>query len=52
MWGNVDCIIIAASIALRDVRCSRLMLGSSVSWARYDAMVIASPSECGGRAAL
>jgi hypothetical protein len=38
MCGNVFCIIIAASMALREVRCSRLMLGSSVSCARYDAV--------------
>jgi hypothetical protein len=50
--GKVACIRIAAVSALADDRCSRLMLGSPVSSARNDAVVTASPSECGGLAAL
>ena len=34
MCGNTSRIFSAASIALREVRCSRLMLRQSVSWAR------------------
>ncbi len=50
--GNVPAISIAASSAFADDRCSRLIVGSPVSCARYDAIVTASPSECGGREAL
>ena len=42
----------AASTALREVRCSKLMLRQFVSFARYEAILIARPSEFGGRAAL
>ncbi len=34
MWGKAAAIVIAASIAFRELRCSRLMLASSVSCAR------------------
>ena len=50
--GKTFAIRRAAVRALREDRCSRLMLGSCVSSARKDAIVIARPSECGGREAL
>src|SRR5262250_1308456 len=38
MCGNTCCMVQAASTALRELRCSRLMLRQSVSLARYDAI--------------
>ncbi len=47
--GKAAAIFNAASNALAEVRWSRLIEGRPVSWARYEAMVTARPSECGGR---
>src|SRR5215831_20915415 len=52
MCGKTCCMVHAASTALRELRCSRLMFTQLVSFARYEAIQMARPSEWGGRAAL
>src|SRR5262245_16258577 len=52
IWGNTCCMVQAASTALRELKCNKLIFRQLVSLAKYDAIQIANPSECGGRAAL
>ena len=52
MCGKAFAMISADSTALRELKCKRLMFTQLVSCARYEAIAIARPSECGGRAAL